>query len=358
MNPQWYFNGETAQVSIPGILSNGATARTRVTAYTLDADAATTVNPTTGTISISVLMNAAHQLTINSIQQYSLTVSGGHATALSEASPTADGFYDSGSAVTVVTDYSWDMANGNTRQNLFAYVLDGTSINVTRADSGKFTTPTIRLNSAHELTFTSVVQYLISFQFKDNKGTEEITPTSFQIETNNSRLISVPQSTVWLDNGTEYKIHSVIWENAEVKPINQTIYTANEPRNETILAKVFDAKLKALDYFGLPIAGAQVTVTLENGTSIQAITGSDGTVNIPMIPLGTFNATITNLGTTTTIVGDTSTQAVQTAKVLGSYPTYILIVGLTAIAMLVALILVRRSHRHRKETVSSNSGRY
>jgi hypothetical protein len=358
LNPQWYNNGDTAQVSIPGVFSQSANSRNRIASYAIDGGVLNTVSPTTGTVSVSILMNAPHLLSANSVEQYSLRITGGHAVGLSQASPTGDTFYDSGTTLTVTTDYTWDLANGNQRQNLHVYTLDGNNVDVTRADSGKFTTPTISFSSAHELTFTSVVQYLISFQFKDNKGTEEITPTFFQIETNNSRLISVPQSTVWLDNGTEYKIHSVIWENAEVKPINQTIYTANEPRNEIILARVFDAKLKALDYFGLPIAGAQVTVTLENGTSIQAITGSDGTVNIPMIPLGTFNATITNLGTTTTIVGDASTQAVSTAKVFGSYPTYILIVGLGGIAVLMALILVRRSHRHRKETASFNSGRY
>ena len=120
------------------------------------------------------MMDAAHQLSINSVQQYRLTISGGHDVVLSQASPTDDSFYDSGSTLTVATDYTWNVTDGNTRQNLFSYTLDGNTTDVTRAESGNFTTPKITFNSAHELTFNSAIQHLVSFQFRDSSGTEII----------------------------------------------------------------------------------------------------------------------------------------------------------------------------------------
>jgi hypothetical protein len=74
-----------------------------------------------------------------------------------------------------------------------------------------------------------------------------------------------------------------------------------------------------------------------------------------MIPIGTFKATISHLGTTTTVIGDASTQAVTTEKIFASYPTFGLIVGVAITATAAALMLVRRHNiRRRKEMVTLN----
>ena len=355
LNSKWCNSGAPAAVSVPGILSSAASSRQRVASYSIDGGAPITVKPATGTIAISIMMDAAHQLSINSVQQYRLTIYGGHDVVVSQASPTEDSFYDSGSTLAVATDYTWNVTDGNTRQNLFSYTLDGTTTNVTRAESGNFTTPKITFNSARELTFNSAVQHLASFQFRDNSGTAAIAPTSFQIEINDSSVIIVPQLKVWLDSGAKFQIHNIMWANADVKPNNLTAYTANAPLNETILCRVFNAKLVATDYFGLPISSAQVAFTLANGTTIKATTGKDGAATLLMIPLGTFNAAISHLGTTTTVNGDASTQAVTTEKIFASYPTFGLIIGAATTATAATLILFRRHHiRRSKEIVTLN----
>ena len=165
----------------------------------------------------------------------------------------------------------------------------------------------------------------------------------------------MPQLKVWLDSGTKFKIHNIIWANVDVKPNNLTAYTVNAPSNETILCRAFNAKLVATDYFGLPISGAQVAFTLANGTTIKATTDNEGAATLLMIPLGTFNATISHLGTTTTVIGDASTQAVTTEKIFASYPTFGLIVGVAITATAAALMLFRRHNiRRRKEMVTLN----
>ena len=107
---------------------------------------------------------------------------------MSQTSPTGDSFYDSGSTLTVTADYTWGLANGNTRQNLFSHTLDGTTTNVTRADTGNFSTPAIIFKNPHKLTFNSVIQYLVSFHPMDNNGTKAINPSSFQIEIDDLEL--------------------------------------------------------------------------------------------------------------------------------------------------------------------------
>jgi subtilase family serine protease len=195
-------------------------------------------------------------------------------------------------------------------------------------------------------------QYVVSFKFKDSTGTNTITPAFFRMETNNFTVISVPSFELWLDSGSESQIYSVIWENMDVKPTSNVTYIVNAPLNETILDRVFNAKLLVTDYLGIPISGAKVTFTLANGTTIQSTTGSDGTASLPMIPLGTFHASISYLGTTTTVVGDASMQSVTKGKIFASYPTLSLI-AVVVIAAVATFMLVRRRHSSPKQ---KNSG--
>jgi len=320
--------------------------RINAVGYSISQSATTALNRSgSGVFTVQLAMTKPESILISSVTQYYLNLSGGYRVMLSQASPTNDSFFDSGLTLSATTANVWGLTDGNTRQNLVSYMLDGVTANVTRAESGNFTTAPIIFNKAHELTFNSAVQYLISFQFKDNSGTNAIEPAVFQIETHDSSVIGAPQFNIWLDNGTVFNVFSVIWENAEVKPAEQTNYIANTPLNENILCRVFNAKLVTTDYLGIPISGAQVVATLANQTTIQTVTASDGTVNLPMIPVGTFNAKISYLGTTTTVTGDASTQTVTTGRVFSSIPTFSLIAGVATAAVVAAVLLVRRRHR-------------
>jgi hypothetical protein len=339
---QWYDSGTSTTVSTNWVW--GAVAgqsRTAVTNWQLDGANQNTPRQGSGNLTTPPInMSTYHILDFVSGTQYCLTVSGGFNVVLSQASPTGDSFYDVGSILTVTTDYAWGVTNGNTRQNLFSYTLDGATTNVTRMDGGNFSSPAITIKSPYELTFNSVTQYLVSFQPMDNSGTEAITPSSFQIEINDLGVTSVPELEMWLDDGTKFQIRAVIWENANVKPTNQPLYVVNAPLDEAILDRVFDAKLVVTDYFGIPVSGALVTSTLANGTAIQLTTGSDGTLSLGLIPIGTFRATISYLGTTTEANGNVSIQPAVTVKVFASYPTFSLIGGGIAIAA-VGSVLVR-----------------
>ena len=340
----WYDTG-TSVALVYNYSWNSASgdSRTNAIGYAIGQSAPTSLKrAANGTFSVQVTMSAPQTIAIQSVTQYYFAVSGGYGVVLSQPSPTGDSFYDSGSALTVTTDYTWNIVDGNTRQNLFSFTLDGLVTNVTRADSGTFTTPTIAFAGPHELAFTPVTQYLISFQFKDSTGTHTITPSSFQIQVDDSQIISVTQSQIWLDSGTEYQIYSVMWEGANVKPATQSVYAVDAPANQTVTDRVFDARVVATDYLGFQLSGAQLSITLANGTTIQRSTPSNGTVNLGLIPLGTFHGSLSYLGTTTSIGGDASTQSQTPVKVFASYPTFALIALVLAVVLVGALVAVRR----------------
>ncbi len=323
--------------------SSSGQSRANAIGYAIGQSASTSLKRAAdGTFEVQVAMTTPQAVTIESVTQYHLAVSGGYDATLSQPSPTGDSFYDSGSALTVSTDYTWNVIDGNTRQNLISYSLDGLVTNVTRADSGTFTTPTITITGPQELAFTPTTQYLVSFQFKDITGTRTIVPTSFQIQVTDSQIIDVTQSQTWLDSGTNYQIYSVIWEGANVKPAGQSVYTVNAPVNLTLADSVFAARVAITDYLGFPLSGARLSITLANGTTIQRSAPSNGTVNLGLIPLGTFHGSLSYLGTTTSISGDASTQAQTPVKVFASYPTFVLIAVVVAVVLAAAILAVRR----------------
>jgi hypothetical protein len=340
----WYDAGTQVTVSYDySWNSTFGQSRANAVGYTIGQGAPVSLKrAANGTFPVQITMSAPQTISVQSVTQYPLTISGGFDVTLSQPSPTADSYYDSGSALTVSTDYTWDIIDGNTRQNLLSYSLDGQASNVTRAYSGTFTTPAITFTGPHELVFIPVTQYLISFQFKDNTGTHTITPTSFQIQVDDPQIINSTQPQLWLDSGAKYQIVSVIWEGSNVKPNTQTVYSVTAPVNQTVADSVFTGRIQATDYLGVPISGAMASITLANGTTIQRSTSGNGTVILGLIPLGTFHGSLSYLGTTTPISGDASTQAQTPVKVFASYPTLGLLGVLVAILLVAVVLTIRR----------------
>ncbi len=140
----------------------------------------------------------------------------------------------------------------------------------------------------------------------------------------------------------------MIWENANVTPMTPHVYTVSGPALENVSLRVYAAKITATDYLGLPISGASASVALANGTTIQRTTGSDGVVQLGLIPIGTFQGKLSYLGTTTVVAGDASVQTSTSAKFLLSYPLLAILGVVIILTVSVAAALLRRSHGRRK----------
>jgi len=278
-------------------------------------------------------------------QQYQLSVSGGFAVTVTPPSPTDDGFYDSGSSVTVSSARAWD-ATSLTREALVSYSLDGGSGQVVAVPingSGDFSTPSITFDGPHQLAFGSAAQYLVAFRFTDALGSRTITPTTFQIATSQpNATIDVQGSKAWLDAGSTFVIEHLFWEGADVKPSAQ-VTSVDAPQNVTLAAAVYDATLRVSDYLQIPISGAAADIQLANGTSITRSTGADGTVSITSIPLGRFNATISYLGFSQRTSADVAAQDKQVeVRLPASLPEFGASAGAAAVVALAAYAVLRR----------------
>ncbi len=344
----WYDSGTSVSVSFNYSWNSTSGTRLNALGYSVTGSASVTqiARSGSGTFPVQVTMSRPETITIDSVTQYSLTLSPGQGVSLSLASPTQDPFYDSGTSLTVTTPYTWDIVSNDARQNLVSYTLDSLVTNVTRAGSGSFTTPAILFNGPHTLTFNSVTQDLVNLQFTDASGTSIILPNLVQIQYGDSPITTVPSSGVWLDNGAKFQITNVEWEGADVKPTGQTVYTVDAPANQTVLARVYSGSIKVTDYLGLPISGAKVSVTLANGTIITT-TSSKGTVALPEIPLGNYAASISYLGATTTIDGNAALAGAANAKLPLSYPTFVLAVLAVAIVIIIAAVVISPGRRLR-----------
>jgi hypothetical protein len=277
--------------------------------------------------------------------QYSFSVSGGHNVSISVSSPTGDNFYDAGTILTASTAYIWGIINNDTRQSLLSFTIDSVSNNVTREVSGIFTTPNIEFMSPNSLTFISVTQYLIGFQFKDSTGSHSISPSSVEIELDDPTILLVPPSGTWLDSGTTFQLYQVQWEGIDVMPTNQTKYTVSSPIDQLILDRVYTGSILVTDYLGLPISGAKVTITLENGTTLASTTGSNGSVALREIPIGGYNATVSYLGSFSSIRGDAALASSLHVTLFASYPTFAIMAALLISVLAIFLVAVRRRSR-------------
>ncbi len=321
---------------------NGTESRLNAISFTVN-QAAVTLLDRSGSEVFIVQVTLTEPKTINiiSVTQYYFIASGSPNIQLAPNSPTADGFFDAGSTITVTTAYVWDTAGGNSRQRLVSYTLNSEIVPISQAEEDRYSTPEISFNSSHKLTFNSLTQYLVSFQFQDSSGTTQLLPTTLQIKTDNANSYDLSTSSVWLDSGTQIEIEKITWQGSDVKPTVPIGYFVNAPLSDKIVCQVYSAKLEVKDLLNLSISGAQVTVALANQTTIQTTTGADGAVDLGLIPLGTFDATVSYFTESTSVAGNTSSQPIVTARIFAS-ASVLGIAASLAVAVISSVLFIRR----------------
>ncbi len=230
---------------------------------------------------------------------------------------------------------------------LTSYSIDtGAPISVpSSATAPTFTTVAVTFNQPHILVFSAVAQYQVAFQFFDSLGRNTIEPSTVELGIGNS-TVDVQGPSVWLANGTSFSVVNVTWEGAGVGPTPPPSFQVKEaPLNVTLDTKVYGASLKVVDLFGLPVSGAQVSMSLANGTTVTGTTKGDGTFSVAMIPLGTFSAKVSSLGMSAHIAGDAASgPQVAEGKVPLSVIALFVIVA-AAVAAGSSGVLVQRRRR-------------
>jgi len=164
-NDWYYAAGTSVQATVPNAWNVVAgQSRNNLISYSLDGSSPTSVTRSgAGNFVYAITMGAPHTLAFNSATQYYLTIAGGNGVSASPASPTGDGFYDSGTSLTAATNYVWNQVSGQSRQNLVSWNLDGgTNTLVTRSNTGTYTTSSITMSTYHTLNLNSALQYYLT----------------------------------------------------------------------------------------------------------------------------------------------------------------------------------------------------
>jgi len=347
----WFDTGAKVNVVFDSVWNQTSTgSRESVMSYTINGAGKTTVaRSDNGTFSIALSMTQAQSIALTSVTQYLLTVVGSPQVTATPPSQTGDSYFDSGSKVTLTVQRGWNGTSGpGTRETLASYSVDGaapTSVPASNS-SASFTVPALTFTQAHTLDFSSVTQYQVSFRFLDGLGRNPVVPSVVQIGVGNS-TVNVEGPSVWLGNGTSFTIVNITWEGAGVGPEPPPSYHVKAaPLNITLDTAVYQASFKVVDLFGLPVGGAQVSMTLANGTVVTGVTKGDGTFSAGTIPVGTYTAKVTSLGTSVRIVGNAASgQPAAVGRVALSLVFLFVVVAAAAGAGSAAFLLVRRRKR-------------
>jgi len=196
-------------------------------------------------------------------------------------------------------------------------------------------------------------QYSVTFAVTDSTGKNNLVPTNFSLSIQGVGSQSVQGLAAWLDNGANFTISHLSWQGVDVKPAGQ--YSVTGPTTITVKALVYPATVKVSDALGLPVAGATVKMTLANGSVISGSTGGDGTFLAPDIPLGTYTATVSGIGSSTQVSGDASRQSVASASVLFGTTSLGVVVAVVIVAFGLIVFLMRRRSGGGKATTPART---
>jgi hypothetical protein len=343
----WYDSGSSVVVTLNGTVSLGPGARYRLVGYSNNGSPLTKVTGTETVVVLDIVsLSSPQTVEADLTAQYLLQVSGGNDVTISKTSPTADNWYDNATSLVISSSYVWNVVEGQSRQSLTSYTLDGSMNSISRIGSGLFDTPAVIMNETHDLQFNSVTQYYVSFIFSDSTGNSRITPSSVQLAVQGVGTFALVNQSRWLDTGSTFTIASVGWQGVDVKPAAVVMYLADKPMTNSITTRVYSASITVVDLFGIPVGGASAQITFANGTSVQEQSRSDGTIPLGLIPIGGFNAVISSYGFSTSVEGNASTQSQFQARMALSTPLLVVIViVIVSIATVSVLLYLRRSKR-------------
>ena len=346
----WFDAGTRVTVVFGHAWNQTSTAsRESVTSYTVNSGGKTSVVRTgNGTFTINLVMTQGQVIAMNSVTQYLLTYVGPPQVSVTPPSQTKDSYFDSGSKVTITVARVWNGSGPDARESLESYSVDGappTSVPYSNS-SATFTTASVTFSGPRTLDFIAVAQYLVSFQFLDGPGSNPIVPSAVQVGVGNS-TVDLQGPTLWLANGTSFTVVNVTWEGASVGPEPPPSYRMEAaPFNVTLETQVYQASLKVVDLFGLPVSGAHVSMTLVNGTTLTGMTKGDGVFSAGMIPVGTYTAKVSSMGTSAQIIGSAnSVHAAAVGTVALSLVTLIFVIAAAAGGGSAGVLLLRKRKR-------------
>ncbi|MDQ1279167.1 MAG: hypothetical protein QG670_427 [Thermoproteota archaeon] len=166
----WYDSGVSVSITLNGVYGRNGGSGSRITGYVLNGG---DDNPesTTGTFNaFSGIMYGSVSVTVSTVTQHLLTVSGGNDIIYTTASSIDGdtGWYDSGSSTTISSNWVWNSIAEKSRTAITNYAVDGANRNPPRSNASILSTYLIMMSTAHTVSFTSTTQYYLTNQFVQN----------------------------------------------------------------------------------------------------------------------------------------------------------------------------------------------
>lgn len=347
----WYDEGTSVTVVLNGVWGRQSGTGSRLASYTVTGGSTL---ETTGLGSNTVLslssISSPQTIDATAVKQYALSTPNGVVVSMTPPSIQGDAsWYDSGSNVTVEYAHAWNVTSGESRVVATGYKLGGGgTVAVPVSGNGTFSVSFI-VNSPQTVDVTFATQYFTRFVVTNAAGSKTITPSDLMILADNQTQ-EVQGLATWLDSGSTFSVSNVTFGGVDVVSPAQTQYSVDGPATVTVKALVYDAAVKVTDPLGLPVAGAQVKMTLVNGTTLSGQTGANGVFVARSIPLGNYTARISSLGLTAQASGDASAVANASVEVLLSAVVVALFVLLITSIAGSAFLLRRRSRKLQQRT--------
>jgi hypothetical protein len=342
----WYDAGSPVLLTVHGVWGRTSATGYRLSSYSIDGAGAISV-ASSGTVTILSLatISAPQSITSSVATQYLLTVNGGSGSTCSvlPTIPGDTGWFDSGTTLRVSTNGTYDSVGG-VRQRIATWSIDGGQSNPTGV-TPTITTSSVVMDGPHTLQFDSVTQYLVTIVVKDSSGATTLTPDSIVLSVNGNAQ-AANSGAAWVDSTSVVSVAEIMWHGVDVAPVPPAQYGVSSPFAITVNSRVYNATIVVEDPLGLGIGGADVTVTLANGTMVHTSTAGDGTAVLRTIPLGTYDATVSEFGFSALSPGNAS---VQSITVIHLPLSWVMIASITVIVVLVVIgimfVLRRRTGR-------------
>jgi hypothetical protein len=186
---RWVDSDTIAHVNLQGVIDRTAGSGKRVASYSVDGNSPTDIQPTTNTVSISILMNSPHQLTVILKKQFQVTIAESVDNSLAFVTPPSiagdDYWYDKGTAVSVVMN-SIIERESEIGTRLESYVVNGVTYKV------------ISLNPISVISTNSIE----SPQSVSGTTTKQVKFTSNSGELESLTSPSLEGDSGWYDQGT------------------------------------------------------------------------------------------------------------------------------------------------------------
>lgn len=267
--------------------------------------------------------------------------------------------YVDGTAYTTPSVFAWPVGSNHT------LILGELSVNTPTGKSefvgwtggASSTSPSLTIKVGGDLSLLASYknQYLVNVAFADAEG-RSVSPQNVSIR-GPAGAFNLTDSSLWLYSGT-YRVTQAEWMGTNVGSNQDAPVTFAVADSNTVVVPlpIYDETIIVNDVYGLPISGANVTMTVGNQIQ-ELLTNRTGLAVFRQVPLGYLNGTVKYLGFSGDVLVSAPGEHTEYVTVTLSYPVLITIFSILVVGTYFTVRRVRRRPVHNSDFYPWNTGR-